>query len=272
MSGGPGAGMPECAGKTYSGFIVPTSGSTFDTGTTLNMTWYGGTALEATSRTAIFDVGLEHSNDTSGWEKTLFNSKAFVFESDRTGRDGVWTDFDMCGNTAFYQLWTISADLDFSSTDFILIAKNVTTDTENRTYTSNSFVIRESEASTTTASLATSASISSTTSSSSTSRPTSTSQNPPLSTGAKAGIGIGAALVVITLLLLGFWLYRRRNRKKRGAPTSAAEGYQKPELDGQTVKSPVEEADGPQIFEADGGNAIKQKSPPQDPVELPTEI
>ncbi|KAF4214906.1 hypothetical protein CNMCM8980_005976 [Aspergillus fumigatiaffinis] len=268
MSGGPGGGLPPCVGETYSGFIEPTSGSTFDTGETINISWYGGRVQYGTGLTAIWDLVLVHSNDTIGWEKAIFNSKAFTLESNRTGL--FWTFSDPCNNTVFNQKWTISADLNFSSTDFVLIAKNVTTDTENRTYTSDPFVIREKVASATIASIATSASISGTTSSSSTSRPTGTSQDSQLSTGAKAGIGTGTALAVITFLLLGCWLYRRRrDRKKRGAPTSAAEGYQKPELDGQIMKSPVEEADGQQIFEVDGGNATKQKIPPQDPVELP---
>ncbi|KAL3440872.1 hypothetical protein BJX65DRAFT_17645 [Aspergillus insuetus] len=285
MSGGPGGGLPECVGQTYSGFIVPTSESTFETGQTLNISWYGGLVLQ-TGLTAIFDVVLAHnssnSNGTSGavWEKTIFSSKAFVFESDRTGRDGVWTNFDVCGNTAFYQLWTISSDLDFSKNDFVLMAKNITTDTENRTYTSDSFVIRDEASTSTTVSSITTTSSSSTTSLSSPTTSLSSTPTPNLhtglSTGAKAGIGVGAVLAVIVLLLLGFWLYRKRRRGSRdgggglGGATTDSEGYQKAELDGQTVKHPAEEADGVQIFEADAEQ--RQKTlPPQDPIELPTE-
>lgn len=72
MSGGPG-GVLDCVSKTYSGFMVPTSGSTFDTGEALNITWYGGKMVQGTNLTVIFDVALVHSNDTIGWEKTLFS-------------------------------------------------------------------------------------------------------------------------------------------------------------------------------------------------------
>lgn len=85
--------------------------------------------------------------------------------------------------------------------------------------------------------------------------------HPELSTGAKVGIGVGSALAVIALLLLGFLIYQRRRRDgiKDGGIAGATEsgGYQKAELDGQTVRRPAGEADGVRIFEADvDDNAI----------------
>ncbi|KAL3478071.1 hypothetical protein BJX99DRAFT_224953 [Aspergillus californicus] len=165
---------------------------------------------------------LAHDNSTDlcgpRWKKTIFSSKVFVFESNPIDRNGVWTNFDSCGNTAFYQPWNISSDLDFSRSDFIFTVKNVTTDTENRTYISGSFVIREDETLTSaTASLiisSTSASPSPSGTTSFLSPTTSSSPNPHpgLSTGAKACIGVGPALAVIVLLLLGYWLYQKRGR------------------------------------------------------------
>lgn len=59
--------------QTYSEFIVPTLGRNFDTGTTHNLTWYGGRASSDTGLTTIFDLVLTHRNDTDGLEKTIFS-------------------------------------------------------------------------------------------------------------------------------------------------------------------------------------------------------
>lgn len=301
--------MPECAILTNknSGFIAPTSGRTFDVGESLNITWYGGHVKKGERLTSIFDITLVHGNDKtkSGWTKEIFSkslnsqngllyvisltqtlgSKAFIFESDRTGRDGVWTNFDICGNTAVYQLWTISADLDFSNTSFALIAKNVTTDAEKSTYISDPFIIREPVVSSTTTSILTSTSISgtvtttstgSTGTSSSPSPSTSTSTDTPepspqLSSGAKAGIGVGLALFVVIIVLLGWLRVRKRGDRDLDPSGAAAEHHQKSEPEGQGLKLSANEIDGPEIFEADGDNGTKQKTPPQELVELPAE-
>lgn len=83
MSGGPGGGVPECAYKPPSGFIVPKIGNVFDVGKPLNITWSSGPVQKGAKLTSIFDILLVHSdnkngslNSTLSWEKKLFGTSS----------------------------------------------------------------------------------------------------------------------------------------------------------------------------------------------------
>ncbi len=172
----------------------------------------------------------------------------------------------------------ISDDLNFASTEFVLIATNVTTGAIKgySSFTSPSFYIREPQMSTASSSTTTATSTSETTASSASEPPhTTPASQPPtrLSTGAKIGIGAGAGVLAI-VLLLGFWACRRRsNSKKRHAPLAVvAHGHRKQEDDEQARGRAREEADGREFFEADGSAVARQHTPRNDHhFELPTE-
>ncbi len=55
--------------------------------------------------------------------------------------------------------------------------------------------------------------------------------SPGLSTGAKAGVGVGVAAGVLLLAALSFWLYRRKRRQKPAAPDTASGIPELPEGD-----------------------------------------
>ncbi|PLB46485.1 hypothetical protein P170DRAFT_511244 [Aspergillus steynii IBT 23096] len=132
-------------------------------------------------------------------------------------------------------------------------------------------------ATTTSAPTSTTSSTTSTTSSAATSSPDSSG----LSSGAKAGIGVGvAAGVVLLLVAVGFWLFRRRkaNAAAAVAPTTAAPGtngmhnpaessqYVKHELAGAQIH-PMPELAGSQLYP---GQAVSHHVPAPEPVELGT--
>lgn len=68
-----------------------------------------------------------------------------------------------------------------------------------------------------------------------------------LSTGAKAGIGVGAAVVVI-LLILGAYLLGRKKRRGAGAAVPAQQGSPESKMDAQVLSNekphPVTELEG----------------------------
>ena len=78
---------------------------------------------------------------------------------------------------------------------------------------------------------------------------------PGLSTGAKAGIGVGVAAVVLLFAALCFWLYRRKRRQKEAAPDTALGMPELPEGDRNAgIKELDSEQGGPGATkELDGG-------------------
>lgn len=94
-----------------------------------------------------------------------------------------------------------------------------------------------------TSSLKPSSSLSSTASSTASSSPvltvlsTNASNAGPLSTGAKAGIGVAIPLMVFLIVIGSFCLWRRKKNSKLLDPRDASRGYEKPELEARE-KSP----------------------------------
>jgi len=84
-----------------------------------------------------------------------------------------------------------------------------------------------------------------------------------LSTGAKAGIGVGAALGAILLVGLGIWIAKMMNKRKEAQAQAA---YHNPDVEGYYGQHPQKYA---YYAEADAVTAPLE-IPSPDPVEMPT--
>ncbi|KAI0122161.1 hypothetical protein F4814DRAFT_200711 [Daldinia grandis] len=192
------------------------------------------------------------------WQQSREGDSASAGPSIFQTRSGAVTQFD----------WSVQAfEFDLSNFDvfFLWLSPLQSDDPNPLSVTSRYFNITRAPASTSTSSSSTSASGSSSTSppsssatQSSTSLPAvSPTANPDngLSAGASAGIGVGAALVVLALVAGGFFLWRRRrNSNNYQAPTAAA-----------AATGPNHSDDLPEMPEV---TQLSAQKPPLYPVEL----
>ncbi|KAI2782917.1 hypothetical protein F4815DRAFT_442905 [Daldinia loculata] len=192
------------------------------------------------------------------WQESRDGGSASAGPSIFQTRSGAVTQFD----------WSVQAfEFDLSNFDvfFLWLSPLQSDDPNPLSVTSRYFNITRAPASTTTSSSSTSASGSSSTSPPSSSATQSTTSLPivsptanpdnGLSAGASAGIGVGAALVVIALVAGGFFLWRRRrNSNNYQTPAAAA-----------AATGPNHNDDLPEMPE---GTQLSAQKPPLYPVEL----
>ncbi|KAI3326421.1 hypothetical protein HD806DRAFT_406804 [Xylariaceae sp. AK1471] len=229
MSGGPGGGVPDCVSKDYTDqFFEPTADSVLSVGESISISWYGGPVVEGSILPDQF------WNLTLHWYRggSEANSIVVAYHEPFIFGHASWTIMDVCGHSNLDYTWIIPANLSTPEPpDFVVVAQNVTDPDIYHVMTSDPFVIKPLS-STSTATVPASSvtlplsstTVSSTTVSSTPVSSTSSESNngnenngrtSTLSTGAKAGIGVGAAVFAISVLLGGWWLIRQKKKNKR---------------------------------------------------------
>lgn len=184
--------------------------------------------------------------------------------------------FDVCGHTSISYNWTIPLDLNTTEPEWKVFVQNGTYPV-TKIAESDSFRIKPNNMSSTSTldSSTSSMGIETEAPAAATpafSQPSSDTPNSGLSTGAKAGIGVGASLFVICLAAGLFLVWRRRPRPVQSTEIPVAKEYQKPELEDNPSQG------GPGVFGAGAQDAGRHeidgrgvKVLEQQPVELATE-
>lgn len=290
--------MPQCVegpGSWRDAFVEPKENSTFHVGDRVAMDWFAGMvpysdgnqpamavtvtmrgtsgAPDVTIRTSAgLAFGIQHINNAHAGKKYAnsfkVDSVVSVYQFRKVDSSPYWTNIDVCRYT--HMAWTWPIPESFTVTDgaqYWLTATNVTLfeNVLNGTVmaSSDKFNILPSNLTTTTTT---------TTTSSATPGPTDPqlpTQSPTpdtgLSAGAKGGIAVGVVLGVALLVLIGWFIWRR---KQAGGTTKAGERFEKAEL-GAEAEIPPKEADGNEILEMGAIGAQTRQIPQQlDPAEL----
>ncbi|KAK7923439.1 hypothetical protein PG985_007510 [Apiospora marii] len=287
MSGGPGGGMPECTGGESPYLWHPQEGSTCQAGNETTLVWSGGYTGEDRNTRALWSAYLVKSKAAYLENTTVFDSNWFQYGNPD------WTPADQCKHTQIEYNWTIPANLTSEVAQyrylFVMVSSYVrgAASTPSRTELPSTstgawFIVMP-----TTTSFA-NATAASTPPTSPSTYPTTdpTAETEPelipggLSTGGKAGIGVGVSLGVISFLVAVIFLWFRRGargREFRGrVAEESQERYDKAELDsgGQEKNNNQQqtpEADGRPLSELTA-RPVEKMPPPQDPIELPTEL
>ncbi|KAH8665287.1 hypothetical protein BGZ60DRAFT_516520 [Tricladium varicosporioides] len=263
---------PSCLGVDYSNkFFSPEFGVLalsleISTGQNVQVSWWGGKNTSSTVQEA--SIWLVSNGQR---RMIIVDSGPFIFGDSPSSN---WTSLDECGNTKLSYNWTVPNYADLvsklaimSDVQFLFMVSNQTTN-----LTSPRFSIVKEAASTSPAPTSLSSSILSTnipnTSSSppnisTTSSPTASLSSPinpnlpSLSTGAKAGIGIGCLAFVF--VFLGVFIYMRRVQTKDEPSKQQREKFEKPELSGDAPPTRAIEIEGGEIHEMD--IQIKERLP-----------
>ncbi|SCN83368.1 uncharacterized protein FFB20_06987 [Fusarium fujikuroi] len=217
-------------------FLWPREGKTWVRGQTQMVGWGAGRDVNGTWDEGSAKVKLELRWWTGTYGPGPDDLKPIVIFDNKTF-DYPSSDWKLwnpnCTDTYMNYTWTIPMDLDVGDSKFTMTVYDVTNRSNIGMLQSSLFFISADNGTST-------ADSNTGTSTPESSQETTTSTG--LATGAKAGIGAGIAVFALVLLLVGFFLYRRKKRQTPRTTPTDPDGFEKPELDAKSTG--ISEVDG----------------------------
>ncbi|KAK1983668.1 hypothetical protein LZ30DRAFT_780409 [Colletotrichum cereale] len=255
----------------------PGTGDTYYLDSSVLLSWFAGKASSYTNTTAaLWNVWLQDARyddkaaaGAKGFRDVIY-SRNFTYTVE--GDNWWWVPTDVCNQTVVSCMWTVPRDFRGTGSYVVVAVREAAAAMTASTAISGSFTIVAS------ADPMASAAAASATETGASGRPAETAVAPStatdgrgISAGAAAGIACGVAVVLLGLVVLLWFFWRKRRSKKLDAAAKAEaagrhSGYEKPELDGQTAVAVqkkasdeidskpihVAELDGQQTCEKDG--------------------
>ncbi|KZL84347.1 hypothetical protein CI238_11685 [Colletotrichum incanum] len=237
----------------------PGAGDTYYQGSSLLASWFSGRASNyANTTTALWNVWLQ---DAKYDEKADVGAKPFKsiiysyhavtarnFTFNIEGENWWWMPTEVCNQTVVSCIWTVPRDFEGTGNYVVVAVREAAATTSASTATSGPFTIIASSEPSASATATPESTITGTGASLTNVLPVETAiassaanYGNKISVGALAGLACGSIIILVGLLGLLWFFWRKRRNQKRFAAAAMAQaagendGYRKPELDGQAV-------------------------------------